>query len=208
MLVDGATSANLKMDPVNFKGVIMSNPTTQEFPFRDVMMDLETLDTKPGATILSIGAVYFNNEKLGEEFQICINKFDSSSLGFTTSPDTLRWWSEQSEEAKKILKECDESEYSVRESFSKFSEFLSVPNVRVWGNGSDFDNVILSAGYKLAGVKLPWGEYNNRCYRTLKNLARDIKIVRQGTHHDALSDAKSQAEHAIKILKRLNVVLN
>ena len=41
-------------------------------------------------------------------------------------------------------------------------------------------------------------------YRTLKNLLPYIEMERVGEHHNALDDAKSQALHAIKLLKELH----
>ncbi len=48
----------------------------------------------------------------------------------------------------------------------------------------------------------PWNFWNNRCYRTLKNLHPKIELVRTGVHHHALADAKTQALHLLEILKR------
>ena len=73
----------------------------------------------------------------------------------------------------------------------------------VWGNGADFDNPILAAAYRRLNMPLPWGAYAGRCYRTLKSLRPDIRLERQGTHHNALDDAVSQAEHAVRLLRAL-----
>ena len=35
----------------------------------DLMLDLETLDTKPGATVLSIGAVLFDRNAVGDAME-------------------------------------------------------------------------------------------------------------------------------------------
>jgi hypothetical protein len=80
-------------------------------------------------------------------------------------------------------------------------------DVRLWGNGSDFDNALLSVAYDAANVKPGWEFWNNRCYRTFKNQAPDIKIVRGGTYHDAFDDAVDQAKHLQKILAAKGLVL-
>jgi inhibitor of KinA sporulation pathway (predicted exonuclease) len=68
--------------------------------------------------------------------------------------------------------------------------------------------VILNAAYHVSGSAAAWWKfYNNRCYRTLKNLpaAKGTTIDRgTGTHHNALDDAVSQAKHAVQILKRMD----
>jgi hypothetical protein len=44
-----------------------------------------------------------------------------------------------------------------------------------------------------------WRSYNSRCYRTVKQQFPDITIVRSGTHHNALDDARAQAAHMVGI---------
>ncbi len=76
--------------------------------------------------------------------------------------------------------------------------------VKIWGNGADFDNVILTSAYKRNDLELPWRYTNNRCYRTLKSLYPEIKLERSGTHHNALDDAISQANHLMSIFSHIN----
>jgi exodeoxyribonuclease VIII len=45
----------------------------------------------------------------------------------------------------------------------------------------------------------PWPFWKDKCYRTVKGIWKDIKLDRVGTHHNALHDAESQAEHLIAI---------
>lgn len=179
--------------------------------FKDdnLMLDLETLDTKPGAVLLSIGAVVFNQaEGLKDELHVVLSRPQMESFGFTTSADTLAWWSQQSAEARKTLDAASSEEaVEVREGLWAFKELFSSARKKmpVWGNGADFDNVLLAAVYERLGLPLPWGKYNNRCFRTLKNLRRDITVLRDGVHHNALDDAKHQALHALAIAKELGL---
>lgn len=73
----------------------------------------------------------------------------------------------------------------------------------VWGNGADFDNPILATAYGALNQVQPWKPYNGHCYRTLKSLVKGPKIERTGTHHNAVDDARSQALHAIQLLRVL-----
>jgi hypothetical protein len=180
--------------------------------YKDVMLDLETLDTRPGAVILSLGAVFFDPMGgIGEEFHLIISRADSEALGLTVSADTLSWWEKQSVEARKTLLAASSDEgLPLAQVTCLFNDFLGkstggVGKVRLWGNGSDFDNVLLIAAYEAAKVKPAWKYYNHRCFRTLKGLAPTIKVDRQGTYHNALDDAKTQAEHAIKIYQHLGL---
>jgi len=179
--------------------------------FNDVMLDLETLDTKPGAVLLSIGAVYFNAELqvLGPTFHEIISRDSCRGYGLTESKDTIEWWNKQKPEALGTLfKACDPSYVNpLTDVLVRFSEFIGAAEkpqkVKVWGNGSDFDNVLLDAAYRAVNMETPWSNYNGRCYRTLKNLRRDIKLSRSGVYHNALDDAISQAEHAVELLNAL-----
>lgn len=73
--------------------------------------------------------------------------------------------------------------------------------VGVWGNGSDFDNVLIANACKAVGRPLPWKYYKNMCFRTMKNLFK-VKVDRSGTHHNAVDDAVYQ----MTVLKEINRV--
>lgn len=73
-------------------------------------------------------------------------------------------------------------------------------DAEVWGNGASFDNVILRGAYARNSTPAPWAWWNDRCYRTIKALHREVPMERLGTHHNALDDAISQALHLIRML--------
>lgn len=90
---------------------------------------------------------------------------------------------------------------SVLSNFNIFLDSCCDKDSRLlWGNGSDFDNVILASAYRSCNLEVPWKFWNNRCYRTVKALRPDIKIHRSGTYHNALDDAVSQAEHLMRMI--------
>lgn len=171
-----------------------------------VMIDLETLGRRAGCSILSIGAVAFDpqTKQLGAEFYVVVNRLGCFNFGLHEDPETVKWWEDQSNESKKILNEVDSGGENLRDALNKFTEYLSqfeLKKVKVWGNGADFDNAILTNCYAAIGSSQPWDFWNNRCYRTLKSLRPQIKLTRQGIYHNALDDAKSQAAHAIQLLE-------
>lgn len=179
----------------------------------DVMLDLETLGTSPGSIILSIGAVEFDPTTglLGKEFYRVINSGSSEILGLTADASTLKWWEGQTKEARTVLTEAKEAGTVLQSVLIDFNEFLSacgfLGGIRVWGNGSDFDNVLLIAAYKAAGLKPAWKYSNSRCFRTLKNLIPSVADNRVVVEHNALADARAQAEHAMALLITLNASL-
>jgi exodeoxyribonuclease VIII len=174
---------------------------------RDIMIDLETMGTRAGCALVSIGAVAFGPKGLGEEFYEVVNS--ASCKGLFVDVDTAAWWSKQSQEAREVLRLASRkaSSLPLPKALWKFRAYVRGVSVdaRVWGNGADFDLPILAAAYASIGEDAPWPPFNGRCYRTLKGLAREVKLERGGTHHNALDDAKTQALHLIKILKKLKL---
>lgn len=167
---------------------------------RNVMVDLETLGTVPGCSILSIGAVYFDEKGLGDEFYLAINRDSCMLAGLREDDDTLAWWQRQSPDARKVLDDAaKDTTPNLSLALKLFNTFLDKPGVRMWGNGADFDNAILRCAYAAVNLKPRLGAFNGRCYRTVKSMS-ELKIVREGTYHNALSDAKSQARHFVAIL--------
>lgn len=174
------------------------------------MIDLETLDTVPGGVILSIGAVCFNVDGLlpNSVFYTVLNTDSCTKVGLYTSVQTLDWWANQSEEARKVLIDARFSSSSDQLLFGlgKFSGYLDRFNpAGIWGNGSDFDNAFLSVAYSKAGLPPPWAHRKNRCFRTLKSLVGSnvVKPDENGVHHNALDDSKYQAHYAVSMFQKL-----
>lgn len=159
------------------------------------MVDLETLDTRPSAIILSIGAclVDWGRGVASEPFYRVIEVESCREVGLTESSDTRAWWDKQSPEARKVFTDPG---IKLIEALCDFSDYLKpFGRTRIWGNGSDFDNVILANAYDALGLDAPWKFWDNRCFRTVKNIHKGhIKeSTREGTYHNALDDAIHQA---------------
>lgn len=175
----------------------------------NVMIDLETLGRRPGCTILSIGAVEFSQASgLGRRFYTTIDTTSCLNHGLHVDDETIKWWTQQSPEARHVITQASSGEApTLPESLKTFGTWLSAidpKEVRVWGNGADFDNAIMTLAYDAVGEEQPWKFWNNRCYRTLKGLVPNLKAApRQGVYHHALDDAVYQAEHAIKLMDHL-----
>ena len=165
------------------------------------MVDLETLGNRSDSVILSIGAVSFDKE-LEKEFYRKVNLQSSLALGFDLDANTILWWLQQNLDARKELYQDAEEFPTIYSVLIDFSLWLqNKDEVKLWGNGSDFDNVILTNAYQICKLTTPWKFFNNRCYRTMKNLCSEIKIERISIHHNALDDARNQALHLIEIFK-------
>ena len=167
----------------------------------NVMIDLETLGTCPGCAILSIGAVAFDPGSQAmdpDSFYVVVNTEDCRDNYLHVDAETEKWWSRQGEEAQRVLAQAADpaTSFPLVDALNRLNDYLRRwGDVKVWGNGADFDNPILAVAYRMADVKPGWKAYNGRCYRTLKNMLPGPKLQRVGTYHNALDDARSQAMH-------------
>jgi hypothetical protein len=131
------------------------------------------------------------------------------SKGRRSDPDTIDWWEKQSEEAKKEAYSFPDKDRQDTESMlHQLLTFIKKggKDVLIWGNGSDFDNALLSDLFRSFGMKQPWAFWNNRCFRTFKSefkhLASEPNF--EGIKHHALYDAKHQVKWLAKIKAALN----
>lgn len=175
--------------------------------YKDIMVDIETLGTGPSAVILSIGAVAFNADGVDPYwFYLNIDPQSAVDSGMKLSVSTIMWWMQQSDAARAVFKQQGAPLKQALESFSTFcKQFGTASELRVWGNGATFDNVILTSAYGLVGVEKPWGYSGDRCYRTLKSLYPTVTQEKVGTAHNALDDATYQAKHCINLLRHAGV---
>jgi len=162
---------------------------------KDVMLDLETMSTDPRAVIVSVGACYFGPGGIGERFYAVLDMDEQQHAGRHVSDQTVKWWSQQSASARLVL---EAPYHPVATVLDQFKTFMGRENVRVWGNGSDFDCVVFGTLFDDFKFKRPWSYSNHRCYRTLKNIMTPLEPMpgRLGTHHNALDDAEHQARCA------------
>lgn len=159
------------------------------------MLDLETLGTSTNSVIIAIGAVKFDRTGIKEQFYQAVDPASCVDVGLQIDANTVMWWMKQDTSARRAFRDKG---VPLDVALSQFATW--VDDDAVWGNGSDFDNVLLSNAYKAVGMEQPWKYYNNRCYRTMKNQFHEVQLVRKGVHHNAVDDAVSQAEHLINIL--------
>jgi len=161
-----------------------------------VMLDLETMGNGPEAAIVAIGAVEFDcaTSTLGREFYTPVDLESSVQLGAKMDVSTVLWWMQQSAEARAMFIVPSKNLAQVLLDFTYWIKELEFPaDVKIWGNGATFDNVILTSAYRHAGLERPWSYKNDRCYRTVKALYPDVQVPNVGVAHNALDDAKYQA---------------
>lgn len=174
-----------------------------------IMVDLETLGLEPAGVILSIGAVKFDPNSYGapsSSFHIFVDPVDAQRVGMRIDASTVAWWLRQDEPARKSLTRGLKTAVDLPTALGVFSDWYNDAPGPIWGNGASFDLAILKTAYAAIGDKAPWGYRDERCFRTLKNLAPEVAPPENaGIAHDALDDARYQAQWAQKIILSLGI---
>jgi hypothetical protein len=168
---------------------------------KDVMLDLETLGTRHDALIMQIGACYFDRMtgEIGVAFSANIDP-GSYNDKFTVDYDTIKWWMQQSDDARRLVMEAP---MSLVEAIFGLTHFLEGKDVTLWSHAT-FDMPILHNAFQTVGMKNPVPFRNMRDLRTLVDLADYTdKLERDGVHHHALDDAKFQVRYASEAFKKL-----
>src|SRR4051812_7363655 len=123
---------------------------------KQISFDLETLDTKASAVILSIGAVIFDEDNLYESIKLNLSIEEQLRWGRTIGASTLLFWFGQSGEARLA---ATINPVPLMRGLALFQSFLPGYKTPLWANGQDFDLGILGNLYDTISVKRPW-DYN------------------------------------------------
>ena len=161
---------------------------------RHVMIDIETMGNKPGCAVVSIGALEFYPEAgvIGETFHFSVNLTDALLHGLTIDQGTVKWWGNQSPEAKRAI---TDNPTTLKSALHLLTQFLHCPethvipkNMPIWCRGTSFDPVMLDAAFAAAGMTAPWQYWQWRDMRTLLKVCEEYKGYvepkRTDTAHD------------------------
>lgn len=177
----------------------------------DMMLDIETLGTKPGSVILSVGAVMFDPRGFGhgDTFYENVDATTCRAVGMITDQETANWWAspDRDEARKKFMSNKKSIAYTCA-ALSRF--FRDNHGVCVWGHGSCFDVVLIEDAMRRVGFhETPWSFRNVRDTRTLFEYSGldQNPPPRDGLHHHALDDAIYQAKCVQSAVNRLAGVL-
>ena len=175
-----------------------------------IMLDLETLGTRPGAIILAAAFVRFSDEA---HCTLNLSVPEQQALGSEIDPKTAEWWKSQPEGAWAA---ATANAQSLNVALPYFLQWLkwAAPDgdFLLWCHGATFDAPILGDLYRRASIECPWTKefWRVQCTRTLFNLAginpKDYVVP---PPHVALNDAIGQtraANAALAILARVHQV--
>ena len=168
------------------------------------MIDIETLDILPTAAIVSIGIVLFDGEEVRETYYWRVSLESCFDLGLTLSEATVKWWFKQSPEAQAEL--TNAKRIPLRLAVEMVNDQLQHVDRAVWSCGS-FDLEILKNAFRACGVIPAWKYWQERDYRTLRQLRKwKLPERRSSVAHNALDDAGYQVMCLWAIEKQLEGV--
>ena len=176
------------------------------------MCDIETLGKGYLPAIIQIAAVPFNfadnaNTDLTKygTFNQYLSLKENKKVGFMPDQDTLEWWVQQSRDALDVLSCASNSKATAYEVFGDFGKWLYEikkidKSLKIWGNGSLFDNRILLDAFRHLEMDVEWGYKDDMDMRTIMRVANftadfdKTKIVKNPNwvKHDGLHDCYSQ----------------
>jgi len=172
----------------------------------DIMLDLETLGTRPGCVILTLGAVKFDPYSLKEPgpgiyFRVDVD--EQTALGREVQEDTLNWWISQANDIREeALGETER--VSLDTLYRDLNRFLVGAN-NIWAQGPLFDFAILENLYRQMGWPTPWQYWQIRDSRTLFGVHGDPRIKGKAGLHNALEDCVSQATAVQQVYNKLGI---
>ena len=170
------------------------------------MIDLETLSTRPNATILTIGGVKFDPYSYAEPTHGIYHRIDVDSqtaMGRDVMDETVEWWGKQ---ANDVREEAlgDHDRIDLKYFIKQLNKWCVGVDV-FWCQGPLFDYAILQNFYAQMNVPVPWNYWQIRDSRTLFSLVpRDPKEKRTGLHN-ALEDCYFQAKKVQRVYKQLGI---
>lgn len=175
-----------------------------------IMLDIETLDTKNSAVVLSVGGCVFNptrknaNEQLGECIYLELNAYQQAAVGRTISLDTLYFWSKQNPG----LEQFDTPRNLIEGDLTLLSAFMAHNSVTcAWSKGPSFDLCILRSLFSDFNLEFPiefrkW--YDVRTIELVRSVLQLPSIEFSGIEHHALSDAQYQTRLVCDTLYHIN----
>ncbi|KTG89217.1 exonuclease, partial [Enterobacter hormaechei] len=191
------------------------NNVSANMLYTHLMVDIESMGKKPGAPIVSIGAVFFDpaSGQTGPEFYKVISLESAMEWGGVPDASTILFWLKATPEARSEI--IMDHAIPLDDALLQFKDFIAEnaangkDTVQVWGNGATFDNVLLEDSYARTGISCPWKYWNNRDVRTIVELGKAVgytprhEIPFEGEPHKAISDARHQVKYVSAIWQHL-----
>jgi hypothetical protein len=172
-----------------------------------IMVDCETLATRPGAIVLSCAFVRFSDMA---HTTLNLSQPDQEQLGCFTDPATIAWWADQEAKTPGAWAAATSNPVPLVAALTHFSAWIQWAtgggDFELWCHGAGFDGPLLEELYRRAGIPCPWNFWQVSCTRTLYKLGLvNLKDYAVPPPHVALNDAIGQvraANAALGVLAR------
>ncbi|RKZ72466.1 MAG: hypothetical protein DRQ48_00210 [Gammaproteobacteria bacterium] len=164
----------------------------------DIMLDIETLSTKPNAAVFEIAMVVF--DKHGALADPHFHVGFKPTTGHIC-PETVAWWLSRAKVCS-----LQHSVATEAQAAKMVHDFLaSKPKHRLWAMPASFDCIILEQFLERNGYDMPTGFRNWRDLRTVRELANwpDPAVAPGHIGHNALHDVRRQINTLTACWERL-----
>lgn len=183
-----------------------------------VMVDIETLGTESNSVILQVAAVHFGKDRNGlwkvfpEYYERNVTIERQVRDGRVVSTDTLLWWMDKVNfQARKDVF-CRERHIDISTAVYDLDDFIgtytdAMDEDCVWANSPTFDLAIVRHAMTSYDIRTSWQYWQERDVRTIDYLNKTLELgvykVAQ-TAHNALDDARNQAQYVCDIMNILS----
>lgn len=164
-----------------------------------ILLDIEALGMRPGSAIIELGAVEFFPDAgtLGRSFEAMIKP----QAPFTADLDTLAWHRQKATWPRPFA----DGAHAIGSALVEFEDWLADGGEveAFWAWGATYDFPLLTAAYDFTGSPQPWQYWQQRCARSVWQLAFGDRR-HDPRPHRAVEDAKAAAVDlmaAIKVLR-------
>lgn len=163
-----------------------------------ILLDIEALGTRPGSAIIELGAVEFfpDSGTLGRSFEAMIEP----QTPFTVDLDTLAWHIEKRTWPRPFA----ENTHAIGSALVEFEDWLAESGEveAFWAWGATYDLPLLTAAYDFTGTPQPWKYWQQRCARSVWQLAFGDRR-HDSRPHRAVEDAKAAAVDLMAAIAKL-----
>jgi 3' exoribonuclease, RNase T-like len=168
-----------------------------------LMIDIETLDTRPSAVVFQVAFVVFADPQAGKQLEILdagifhLDILEQILAGRTIDPETVKFWQAQDEGSwRRQPKDIGKTLFL----FELIAKIMGDRGIGwVWSNSPSFDAVILRSLRE--DLNIPWEFPSFRTdmdMRTLKQLLSSLGKMKEApsfeTTHQALQDCHDQVK--------------
>lgn len=164
-----------------------------------IMVDIETLSLRPSARVLQVAAVAFNlSEGIVQERVWVLDQGQQPHRH--TDINTVKFWAETN--CRRLITLVS-GESRIEDVITGLNEMSQAYNPEGWwAHSPSFDLMILEDLFRTVKGQTPWTFRQMIDTRTLSYLT-GVKVAKakEADQHDALADAKAQAEWVVSVIR-------